>query len=90
MGRFSRNWDNAVRFTLPDKDVFAIDANANPPADSSLVDSARSARYDRAAAGERPRAPIELVGVAGDAAAQGRGGVERQIAATRAGLPRSG
>jgi len=26
-----RNWNNAVRFSLPDKDVFAIDANATPP-----------------------------------------------------------
>lgn len=26
-----RNWDAAVRFSLPDLDVFAIDANANPP-----------------------------------------------------------
>jgi DNA-binding beta-propeller fold protein YncE len=26
-----RNWTNAVRFTLPDLDVFAIDANATPP-----------------------------------------------------------
>ena len=26
-----RNWDSAVRFSLPDLDVFAIDANANPP-----------------------------------------------------------
>jgi YVTN family beta-propeller protein len=26
-----RNWDNAVKFSLPDKDVFAIDANGNPP-----------------------------------------------------------
>lgn len=26
-----RNWDNAVRFDLPDLDVFAIDASANPP-----------------------------------------------------------
>jgi sugar lactone lactonase YvrE len=26
-----RNWNNAVRFSLPDKDVFVIDANANPP-----------------------------------------------------------
>lgn len=24
-------WDSSVRFTLPDKDVFTIDANANPP-----------------------------------------------------------
>jgi DNA-binding beta-propeller fold protein YncE len=27
-----RNWSNAVRFTLPDLDVFAIAADANPPA----------------------------------------------------------
>ena len=26
-----RNWRNMVRFDLPDQDVFAIDANANPP-----------------------------------------------------------
>src|SRR5512139_1214340 len=26
-----RDWNNAVRFSLPDKDVFAIDAAANPP-----------------------------------------------------------
>jgi DNA-binding beta-propeller fold protein YncE len=28
-----RNWNNAVKFDLPDLDVFAIDANANPPVD---------------------------------------------------------
>ncbi|MRG90889.1 hypothetical protein [Polyangium spumosum] len=27
-----RSWDSSVPFTLPDKDVFVIDANANPPA----------------------------------------------------------
>ncbi len=27
-----RVWDDKVRFTLPDKDVFVIDATANPPA----------------------------------------------------------
>ncbi len=27
-----RIWDDKVRFSLPDKDVFVIDANANPPA----------------------------------------------------------
>jgi DNA-binding beta-propeller fold protein YncE len=27
-----RDWNDGVRFTLPDHDVFAIDANANPPA----------------------------------------------------------
>jgi DNA-binding beta-propeller fold protein YncE len=30
-----RNWTNGVRFNLPDRDVFAIDANANPPAQTS-------------------------------------------------------
>ncbi len=28
----NRVWDDKVRFSLPDKDVFVIDANANPPA----------------------------------------------------------
>ena len=28
----SRNWNNAVKFSLPDEDVFVIDATANPPA----------------------------------------------------------
>jgi len=28
-----RDWSNAVRFNLPDWDVFTIDANANPPAE---------------------------------------------------------
>ena len=30
-----RNWNNGVRFTLPDNDVFAIDANARSDADRS-------------------------------------------------------
>jgi YVTN family beta-propeller protein len=30
-----RNWNNAVRFSLPDQDVFAINANANPPAQTA-------------------------------------------------------
>ena len=29
--RLARNWDPAIHFSLPDKDVFAINANANPP-----------------------------------------------------------
>jgi len=28
----NRSWDDKVRFNLPDKDVFVIDANASPPA----------------------------------------------------------
>jgi DNA-binding beta-propeller fold protein YncE len=30
-----RNWTNAVRFDLPDRDVFAIDALADPPVESN-------------------------------------------------------
>ncbi len=30
-----RDWSNQVRFNLPDKDVFAIDANANPPVETA-------------------------------------------------------
>ena len=30
-----RNWTNAVRFDLPDRDVFAIDALADPPVESA-------------------------------------------------------
>src|SRR5205807_2211075 len=32
-GACGRIWDNAVNFSLPDKDVFAIDANGAPPAE---------------------------------------------------------
>ena len=32
----ARNWNNAVRFSLPDKDVFTIDATANPPVETSF------------------------------------------------------
>jgi YVTN family beta-propeller protein len=30
--RLDRIWDDSVMFNLPDKDVFVLDANANPPA----------------------------------------------------------
>jgi YVTN family beta-propeller protein len=32
-----RRWNNAVRFTLPDLDVFVIDATANPPVEVRAV-----------------------------------------------------
>jgi len=32
-----RIWDNAVKFDLPDYDVFTINANANPPSQSAAV-----------------------------------------------------
>jgi YVTN family beta-propeller protein len=32
--QLGRNWTNAVRFDLPDRDVFAIDALADPPVES--------------------------------------------------------
>jgi len=31
-----RNWTNAVRFDLPDRDVFAIDAAADPPVETTF------------------------------------------------------
>lgn len=31
-----RDWSNAVKFSLPDKDVFAIDANATPPVEKGF------------------------------------------------------
>ncbi|MBI3785653.1 MAG: hypothetical protein HY270_19845 [Deltaproteobacteria bacterium] len=31
----NRSWDEMVKFSLPDRDVFAIDATANPPAQTS-------------------------------------------------------
>jgi len=34
--QLGRNWNNAVKFSLPDLDVFAIDATANPPAQIGL------------------------------------------------------
>jgi sugar lactone lactonase YvrE len=35
----NRSWDSAVNLSLPDKDVFAIDASANPPVQSSAPNS---------------------------------------------------
>lgn len=43
-----RNWNNAVRFSLPDKDVFTIDANASPPA---AVTTGPNPEDDRACTG---------------------------------------
>ncbi len=34
--QLGRIWDNAVKFDLPDFDVFAIDANANPPVNNAV------------------------------------------------------
>jgi YVTN family beta-propeller protein len=35
LDNIGRRWDDQVKFSLPDKDVFAIDAMANPPAAKS-------------------------------------------------------
>jgi DNA-binding beta-propeller fold protein YncE len=35
LDNIGRRWDKQVKFSLPDKDVFAIDATANPPAATS-------------------------------------------------------
>jgi YVTN family beta-propeller protein len=39
LDRLGRDWSNAVRFSLPDKDVFAIDANAPVPAETTFFNS---------------------------------------------------
>ena len=36
--QLNRNWNNAVRFDLPDFDVFKINANANPPVQIGIDD----------------------------------------------------
>ena len=35
--QLGRSWDNAVKFSLPDEDVFTIDANASPPFQTAFV-----------------------------------------------------
>ncbi len=34
--QLGRSWDNAVKFSLPDEDVFSINANATPPAQTGF------------------------------------------------------
>lgn len=43
-----RNWDGAVRFSLPDLDVFAIDANANPPIETDSFAQVGTVLYNMA------------------------------------------
>ncbi len=43
-----RNWDGLVRFDLPDKDVFAIDANANPPVETNAWTRVGTVLYNMA------------------------------------------
>lgn len=43
-----RNWDGLVRFNLPDKDVFAINANANPPVETGSVSGVGTVLYNMA------------------------------------------
>ena len=38
-------WDDKVKFSLPDKDVFVIDANANPPAQLGAAGFLRGRRH---------------------------------------------
>jgi YVTN family beta-propeller protein len=42
----NRNWNNMVRFSLPDKDVFAIDAMANPPVEVSSFSQVGTILYN--------------------------------------------
>jgi len=44
-----RNWSNAVHFSLPDKDVFAIDATANPPVEASSFSGVGTIIFNMAA-----------------------------------------
>jgi DNA-binding beta-propeller fold protein YncE len=43
-----RNWDALVRFNLPDKDVFAIDANADPPVETAFYTGVGTVLYNMA------------------------------------------
>ncbi len=43
-----RNWDGLVRFDLPDKDVFAIDANADPPVETAVYTGVGTVLYNMA------------------------------------------
>ena len=43
-----RNWDGLVRFDLPDKDVFAIDANADPPVETASYTGVGTILYNMA------------------------------------------
>jgi YVTN family beta-propeller protein len=44
----NRFWDNMVRFNLPDKDVFVIDAMANPPAETGSFASVGTVLFNMA------------------------------------------
>ncbi|MDX2166512.1 MAG: hypothetical protein SF182_05590 [Deltaproteobacteria bacterium] len=37
LDELGRDWSPAVKFSLPDRDVFSIDANANPPVQNSFA-----------------------------------------------------
>ena len=39
LDRLGRDWSDGVKFTLPDKDVFAIDANAPVPSETKVFNS---------------------------------------------------
>jgi YVTN family beta-propeller protein len=43
-----RNWDGVVRFSLPDQDVFAIDANATPPVQTTAWSGVGTILYNMA------------------------------------------
>jgi len=43
-----RNWSNQVRFSLPDKDVFRISANANPPVEIDAYPGVGTVLYNMA------------------------------------------
>ncbi len=46
--RLGRDWDNGVAFSLPDEDVFAIDANATSPAEVAAFTGVGTILFDMA------------------------------------------
>jgi DNA-binding beta-propeller fold protein YncE len=46
--QLGRNWDSQVNFNLPDKDVFALDALANPPHEISYFTGVGTVLYNMA------------------------------------------
>ena len=49
-----RSWDSLVKFSLPDKDVFVIDANANPPQQLAARAVLQERRHDPLLDGREP------------------------------------
>jgi DNA-binding beta-propeller fold protein YncE len=49
LDELGRSWNNAVNFSLPDRDVFAIDATQNPPVATSFYSGVGTVLFNMAA-----------------------------------------